>query len=484
MDLQLDARGKLPVYRQIVDQTHFAINTGALQPGQKLPSLRTLSKRHNIAINTVVKAFKALERRGLISAGPRSAYTVRKDALRPKPSAPKQKELGRYAARGVSATKGQVHAAIAGLDKGLFPGAFCKITDDFLTGDPDRCNVIHSDGSGTKSLLAYLKYRETGNASVFRGIAQDSVVMNLDDLLCVGATGKLVLSSTINRNPRRIGPDVLSALIEGTEQCLANLREHGVDIHSGGGETADVGDLTSTVVVDSCATAVMNKADVISGEGLRPGLAIVGLSSSGTASYENAENSGIGSNGLTSARHDLLASHYGERYPETYDHQTDKKLVYCGPHRLDDPLPGSSLSVGDALLSPTRSYAPVVSELLRRHRKRIKALVHCSGGGQTKCLNFGRGLHFVKDSLLSPPAIFKHIQRVSRTQWKEMYQVYNMGHRMEVYCAPRDVGAIVKVAESFGIQAQQVGHTERSTTGRNALTLHHQKRTLRYESRC
>jgi DNA-binding transcriptional regulator YhcF (GntR family) len=294
MQLQIDPRAKLPVYRQIVDQTHFAINTGRLEPGQRLPSLRSIASRHAIAVNTVVKAFKALEQRGLITAGPRSGYTV---STGPNGSGASALDASRYAARGVSATKHEVHGAIAHLDQGLFPGAFCKVTEDYLTGDPDRCNVIHADGSGTKSIIAYLAYRETGDASVFRGIAQDSIVMNLDDLLCVGATGRILLSSTINRNARRAGPDVLSALIGGTNDFLAVLRQQGVDVHSGGGETADVGDLTPTVVVDSCTSAVLEKSAVITGSGIKPGLCIVGLSSSGQASYEDVENSGIGSNG-------------------------------------------------------------------------------------------------------------------------------------------------------------------------------------------
>lgn len=474
LDLRIDPDAKLPVYRQIIDQTHFAINTGALAPGQELPSLRALSERHGIAVNTIVKAFRALADRGLVSSGPRSVYRVReRKAKTPEPSA------SRYAARGVSASKSEVHAAIQDLDRGLFPYSFCKVTEDYLTLDPDACNIIHADGSGTKSLLAYLRYRETGDASVFRGIAQDSIVMNLDDLLCVGATDRILCSSTINRNAKRIGPDALAALISGTDEFLARLRQQGVGIHNGGGETADVGDLTPTLAVDSCTTAVMKKSDVVGGDGIGPGLAIVGLSSAGRASYEETENSGIGSNGLTSARHDLLSSHYRDQYPETFDPQIDPALVYTGPFRMSDALPGSSLSVGDALLSPTRTYAPVVAALLRAKRGRIKAIVHCSGGGQTKCLRFGRGVHFVKDSMLPIPPIFKVIQRVSKTAWKEMYQVYNMGHRMEIYCAPRDVKLVVDAARSFGIAAAQIGRTEKSASG-NRVTLSHGAKRLTY----
>jgi phosphoribosylformylglycinamidine cyclo-ligase len=477
LQLEIDPQAKLPVYRQIIDQTHFAINTGALKPGQRLPSLRSLASRHGIAVNTVVKAFQALEDRGLISAGPRSGYHVR-EASAGRARSPAAES--RYEARGVSTTKQQVHDAIAHLDRGVFPHAFCKITEDYLTGDPDLCNIIHADGSGTKSLLAYLLYRETGDASVFRGIAQDSIVMNLDDLLCVGATGRILTSSTINRNAKRIGPDVLSELITGTDAFLGQLRDQGVDIHNGGGETADVGDLTPTVVVDSCTTTVMRKSDVITGDAIRPGLAIVGLSSTGQASYEQAENSGIGSNGLTSARHDLLSAYYGKKYPETFDPQIEPGFVYTGPFRLSDKLPGADVSVGEALLSPTRSYAPVIGSLLSEHRSRVRGIVHCSGGGQTKCLRFGRGVHFVKDSMLPIPPIFKSIQRVSGTGWEEMYRVYNMGHRMEIYCLERDVRHVVLAAEKFGILAQQIGHTLKSTGPTNELTLAHGKKQLRY----
>jgi phosphoribosylformylglycinamidine cyclo-ligase len=478
--LDLDPSAKLPVYRQIIDQTHFAINTGVLTAGERLASLRDLSQRHGVAINTVVKAFKALERRGLVRAGARSGYHVVGPASASKPHAGARAGASRYQARGVSATKQEVHGAIATLDPGLFPLAFCKITEDYLTGDPDLCNVIHADGSGTKSLLAYLHYCETGDPSVFRGISQDSLVMNLDDLLCVGVTGRILASATINRNAKRIGADALRELILGTDAYLARLREHGVAIFSGGGETADVGDLTPTVVVDSCCSAVMRKADVITGAEIRPGLVIVGLASDGRASYEDVENSGIGSNGLTSARHDLLSGHYREHYPETFDPGIDPALIYTGPYRLSDALPGSSLRVGQALLSPTRSYAPVIRALLAADRRWIKGLVHCSGGGQTKCLRFGRGVHFVKDSLLPLPPIFRAIQRVSKTPWKEMYQVYNMGHRMEVYCSARDARHVIEAARSFGIQAQQIGRTEKSAHGKNQLSVSHGARPLRY----
>lgn len=479
LKFQLDPHAKLPVYRQLVDQTHFAINTGVLTPGERLPSLRTIASTLGVAVNTVVKAFKVLEERGLVTAGPRSGYEVRQ-AQPVALAEARSTTASRYQARGVSAGKQEVHSAVGRLNPGLFPLAFCKITDDYLTLDPELCNVIHADGSGSKSLVAYLHYRETGEAHVFRGIAQDSVVMNLDDLACVGATGRILCSSTINRNAKRVGADVLAELISGTEAFLAKLREQGVDIQNGGGETADVGDLTPTVVVDSCTTTVMRKSDVIGKDGIGAGLVIVGLASFGQASYEDRENSGIGSNGLTSARHDLLAPYYRKKYPETFDSQIASDLVYTGPFRLQDRLPGSEQSVGEALLSPTRSYSPVVHALLSGERRRIKALVHCSGGGQTKCLRFGRGVHFIKDKLLPIPPVFRAIQRVSRTAWREMYQVYNMGHRLEIYCLPRDARAIVALARDFGITAQPIGRTEKSSDGNNQLTIRHGTRELKY----
>lgn len=313
-------------------------------------------------------------------------------------------DSGRYAARGVSASKSEVHAAVDRLDPGLFPQAFCKIVADNLTGDASKCVVTHSDGSGTKALLAYLWWKETGDASVFRGIAQDSIVMNIDDLLCVGVTKGVILSSTINRNAKAIPGAILAELINGTEDVLAMLREQGFGITSGGGETADVGDLTPTLTVDSTATAILARAEVVDAARVVPGLVIVGIASHGRARYENAENSGIGSNGLTSARHELLSKYYAEKYPETYDKATPADLAYCGPHRLTDPLPGSTLTVGQALLSPTRTYAPYALRLLQTlGNQRVKGLVHCSGGGQTKCRRFGSKVHFIKDNLSRHP---------------------------------------------------------------------------------
>lgn len=392
-------------------------------------------------------------------------------------------DQGRYAARGVSSSKSEVHATVDKLDRGLYPGAFCKITEDFLTGDQSRCNVIHADGSGTKSTIAYLHFKETGDASVYRGIAQDSIVMNIDDLLCVGVSGGVLLSSTVNRNARNFPGKALAELIAGTEAVCAMLREHGFGIHTGGGETADVGDLTGTVTVDSCAVAVMNRAEVITGEKIAAGQVIVGIASDGQASYESRPNSGIGSNGLTSARHDLLCPYYREKYPETFDPNTPQELVYCGPYKLDDPLPeGAGMSVGEALLSPTRTYAPIVSALLKANRKAIKGIIHCSGGGQSKCLRFGKNVHFIKDKLLTPPPVFRAIQKASGTSWEEMYRVYNMGHRLEVYVDPIDAEGVLAIARSFGLKAEVVGRTETSTQadGANHLSLYHNGELITY----
>lgn len=388
----------------------------------------------------------------------------------------------RYQARGVSSDKKEVHAVVDSMDRGLFPGAFCKVTEDHLTGDPSKCNLIHTDGSGTKSILAYLHYRETGDPTVFRGIAQDSIVMNVDDLLCVGTTGRILLSSTVNRNARNFPGEVLAELIQGTEDFLQSLREYGVDIVSGGGETADVSDLTGTVTVDSNAVAIMDRNQVVDNSKIRPGLAIIGMASYGRAIYEKIENSGIASNGLTSARHDLLSPHYRERFPETFDPATDPEIVYCGPHRMQDPLPDSDMTVGQALLSPTRTYAPVMQKLLTSHREKILGLVHCSGGGQTKCIRFGENVHFIKENLLPVPPVFREIQKVSGTSTKEMHQVFNMGHRMEIYCNPADVDAILADIEPFAIPAQVVGRTKASTiTGdANHVTVETLGETLEY----
>ena len=388
----------------------------------------------------------------------------------------------RYAQRGVSSSKSEVHAVVDNLDRGAFPGAFCKIGSDILTGNPNKCNIIHSDGSGTKSTLAYLHYKETGDPSGFRKTAQDSLVMNIDDLLCVGAIDGILISSTVNRNARAITGEALGQLISGTEDFLAILREYGVGVHSGGGETADVGDLTGTVTVDSCAVVVMDRADVVDNANVKPGLTIVGLASSGQAHYETFENSGIGSNGLTSARHDLLSPYYLEKYPETVDLTTDKQYLYCGPYKMNDPLPESDMTVGDALLSPTRTYAPVIKKLLSEHRDVIHGMVHCSGGGQTKCIRFGTGVHHIKDNFLPIPPIFKAIQKASGTSDEEMFRVYNMGHRMDIYCDPAAAETIIAQSKSFGIPAQVVGRTEATQRedGANHVTIHHEGKKLEY----
>jgi phosphoribosylformylglycinamidine cyclo-ligase len=393
-----------------------------------------------------------------------------------------QHSTDRYAQRGVSSSKSEVHAVVDTLDRGVFPGAFCKISPDVLTGNPEKCNIIHADGSGTKSTLAYLHYKETGDPFGFRKTAQDSIVMNIDDLLCVGAIEGILLSSTINRNARAVPGEALGQLIAGTEDFLATLRDYGIGVYSGGGETADVGDLTGTVTVDSCAVVVMNRKDVIDNTHIRPGLAIVGLSSAGKATYETIENSGIGSNGLTSARHDLLSNYYLKNYPETCDLRTETDYLYCGPYKLNDPLPESAMTVGEALMSPTRTYAPVIKQLLSEKREQIYGMVHCSGGGQTKCIRFGSGVHFVKNNLMPIPPIFKAIQKASVTSTEEMFRVYNMGHRMEIYCEPSAADEVISVSRNFGIPAQIIGHTEASThkDSQNHITILHGGESIEY----
>ena len=375
----------------------------------------------------------------------------------------------RYSARGVSAEKHDVHQVVNRLDPGLFPGSFCKVIPDALGGSEQHCNIIHADGSGTKSILAYLHYREFGDPGVFEGISQDSIVMNLDDLLCVGATGQVVLSNTLNRNARNCPGEVIRALIHGSEAFIQHLRDQGINIVSGGGETADVGDLTGTITVDSNAVARLKRDEVI-GNHIEGELCIVGLASSGQASYETFENSGIGSNGLTSARHDLLADYYRSAYPETFDPSMPEDLCYSGPYRLEDALPGSEhLKVGEALLSPTRTYAPLIDAILKAHRPKITALIHCSGGGQTKCLKFAYDTHIIKDNLFDPPPIFTAIEAASRTPQNEMYQVFNMGHRMEIYTDPETADSVIAIADSYGVPAKIIGRTEPAEA--NRLTL-------------
>ena len=383
----------------------------------------------------------------------------------------------RYAQRGVSAQKEDVHAAIAGLDKGLFPRAFCKVVPDWLGGNDAYCTVMHADGAGTKSALAWAYWRETGDLSVWRGIAQDAVVMNTDDLLCVGITDGILLSSTIGRNKRLVPGEVVKALIEGTEEVLEMLRGLGVGIHSTGGETADVGDVVRTVLVDSTVVARARRADIISNDRIRAGDVIVGLAASGQATYEPHYNSGIGSNGLTAARHDVFGPAVRNQHPESYDPALPDTLAYVGPHRLTDPAPAEVLAaapgmtVGELVLSPTRTYAPVVAAWLRAGlRPHLHGLVHCSGGGQTKVLHFTEGVHVIKDNLLPAPPLFRLIQEASATPWSEMYRTFNMGHRLEAYVPAAVAPALIAVADAFGIAAQVVGRVE-AAPGQNRLTV-------------
>lgn len=367
----------------------------------------------------------------------------------------------RYDRRGVSATKEDVHNAIKNVDKGLFPGAFCKIIPDVLAGDSEYCNIMHADGAGTKSSLAYLYWRETGDMSVWKGIAQDAIVMNLDDLLCVGATDNILLSSTIGRNKLLIPGEVISAIINGTEEILANLRSLGVNIISTGGETADVGDLVRTIIVDSTVTCRMKRSDVIDNANIRPGDVIVGLESYGKATYEDCYNGGMGSNGLTSARHDVFSKYLVEKYPESCDTSVDSDLIYSGSRSLTEPAGDTGLDFGRLVLSPTRTYAPVAVAVLKEMRSEIHGMIHCSGGAQTKVLHFMKeGMHVVKDNLFPIPPLFRFIQQESGTEWKEMYKVFNMGHRFEFYLPAGHAARVMEIAESFGIAARIVGRVE------------------------
>ncbi len=366
----------------------------------------------------------------------------------------------RYMMRGVSAAKEDVHNAIRNIDKGLYPKAFCKIIPDLLGGDPDYCNIMHADGAGTKSSLAYLYWKETGDLSVWKGIAQDALIMNIDDLLCVGATTGILVSSTIGRNKMLIPGEVISAIINGTDELLAELRAMGVGVYGTGGETADVGDLVRTIIVDSTVTCRMRRSDIIDNAHISAGDVIVGLSSTGQATYERQYNGGMGSNGLTSARHDVFAKYLAEKYPESYDHAVPHELVYSGRLRLTDPVKGTSLNAGQLVLSPTRTYAPVISRLLGEMRPRVHGMIHCTGGAQTKILHFVDGLRIVKDNMFPIPPLFHTIQAQSGTDWAEMYKVFNMGHRMEIYLAPDDAQQVIDIARTFHIDAQVVGHVE------------------------
>lgn len=377
----------------------------------------------------------------------------------------------RYALRGVSAAKEDVHNAIKNIDKGLFPKAFCKIVPDYLTGDEDYCLLMHADGAGTKSSLAYLYWKETGDISVWKGIAQDALIMNIDDLLCVGATDNIMLSSTIGRNKNLIPAEVISAIINGTEELIQELKSFGVTIHSTGGETADVGDLVRTIIVDSTVTARMKRSDVIDNANIQPGDVIVGLASFGQASYEKEYNGGMGSNGLTSARHDVFAKYLADKYPESFDAAVPSDLVYSGQVKLTDEVENSPIDAGKLVLSPTRTYAPIIKAILEKYSpKEIHGMVHCSGGAQTKILHFIDNLHIIKDNLFPIPPLFKLIQEQSKTDWKEMYQVFNCGHRMELYVPAEIANDIIEISKSFNVDAQIVGRVEASEQKKLTIT--------------
>ena len=384
----------------------------------------------------------------------------------------------RYMLRGVSASKEDVHNAIKNIDKGLYPKAFCKIIPDILGGDPEYCNIMHADGAGTKSSLAYAYWKETGDLSVWKGIAQDALIMNIDDLLCVGAVDNILVSSTIGRNKNLVPGSVISAIINGTDELLAELREMGVGAYATGGETADVGDLVRTIIVDSTVTCRMKRSDVINNANIRPGDVIVGLASFGQATYEKEYNGGMGSNGLTSARHDVFGKDIAKKYPETYDHAVPEDLVYSGGLNLTDKVQGSPLDAGKLVLSPTRTYAPVVKKLLDALRPQIHGMVHCSGGAQTKILHFVENVHVVKDNLFPIPPLFRTIQEQSKTDWKEMYKVFNCGHRFEVYLPQQYAQQVIDISKSFGIDAQIIGRIEPSD--HTHLTIHSEYGVFEY----
>ena len=375
--------------------------------------------------------------------------------------------------RGVSAAKEDVHNAIKNIDKGLYPKAFCKIIPDMLGGDPQWCNIMHADGAGTKSSLAYAYWRRTGDLSVWKGIAQDALIMNIDDLLCVGATDNILVASTIGRNKRLIPGEVIAAIINGTEELLETLRSLGVGIYSTGGETADVGDLVRTIIVDSTVTCRMRRADVIDNANIRPGDVIVGLASFGQATYEDSYNGGMGSNGLTSARHDVFSKAVAREYPETYDGEIPDELAYSGSKDLTDAVDGVELDAGRLVLSPTRTYAPVIKKILEEMRADIHGMIHCTGGAQTKVMHFVDNVHVVKDNLFPVPPLFAMIQSQSGTDWKEMYKVFNMGHRMEIYLSPEHAARVIAISRSFGIPAQVVGYVEASDIPRLTITGEH-----------
>ena len=388
-------------------------------------------------------------------------------------------EQNRYALRGVSAQKEDVHSAIKNIDKGLFPKAFCKIIPDYLSQDDDYCVIMHADGAGTKSSLAYMYWKETGDLSVWKGIAQDALIMNIDDLLCVGATDNILLSSTIGRNKNLIPGEVISAIISGTEELIKDLKKHGVTIHSTGGETADVGDLVRTIIVDSTVTARMKRSDVIDNANIQAGDVIVGLASFGQATYENDYNGGMGSNGLTSARHDVFAHELAKKYPESFDSSVPEELVYSGQKNLTDTVENSPIDAGKLVLSPTRTYAPIVKKILSQYNAtQIHGMIHCSGGAQTKILHFTDKNHVIKDNLFEVPPLFKLIQEQSGTDWREMYQVFNCGHRLEFYVSPEIAEDIIKISQSFNVDAQIIGRVEPSEEKR--LTIQSAYGTFEY----
>ena len=386
--------------------------------------------------------------------------------------------MDRYMLRGVSAAKEDVHNASKNIDKGIYPQAFSKIIPDILGGDPEYCNIMHADGAGTKSSLAYMYWKETGDLGVWKGIAQDAIVMNTDDLLCVGAVDNILVSSTIGRNKLLIPGEVISAIINGTDELLQEMRDMGIGIYPTGGETADVGDLVRTIIVDSTVTCRMKRSEVIDNANIRPGDVIVGLSSTGQATYEKTYNGGMGSNGLTSARHDVFAKYLAEKFPESYDNAVPDDLVYSGEYQLTDSIEGVEIDAGHLVLSPTRTYAPIIKKVLDAHRSHIHGMVHCTGGAQTKVLHFvGDNCKVVKDNLFPVPPLFKTIQRCSGTDWKEMYKVFNMGHRMEIYVAPEYAQEIIAISKSFNVDAQIIGHIE---DGKRSLTIQSELGTFEY----
>ena len=388
------------------------------------------------------------------------------------------KDDSRYARRGVSSGKEEVHNAIKNIEKGIFPKAFCKIVPDYLSNSKEHCIVMHADGAGTKSSLAYAYWKETGDISVWKGIAQDALIMNLDDLLCVGAVDNILVSSTIGRNKHKVPGEVIAAIIQGTEEILEELRSFGLNVHSTGGETADVGDLVRTIIVDSTVVARMRRRDVVSNKNIQPGDAIIGMSSFGQTNYEKTYNGGMGSNGLTSARHDVFNKYIAEKYPESYDNSISPELVYSGSQSLTSEINNISLDAGKLVLSPTRTYAPVMVKILEKHRKDINGMVHCSGGAQTKILHFVDSNHIIKNNLFKVPPLFDLIQKESNTSWEEMYKVYNMGHRMEIYTHPKNIDSIIHICSNFNLEAKQVGRVEESSSKK--LTISSEKGEFTY----